>query len=73
MGKWDAPSDLDYYDEPWAASTPCKTPDCSGVVSSPQWNDYCPECHQRQLDNDARYRQSLARVEAALAAKERAS
>ena len=44
MSRFDAPSDYDYYDEPWARETRCASPDCHNIVSSLSTSVFCQAC-----------------------------
>lgn len=63
MGKYNAASDLDYYDCPQAAGTPCATPGCEQTVSAPEWDTYCLACRQQQQDRAETHERWLANLE----------
>lgn len=62
MSRWDAPSDYDYDDEPWARSERCATPGCDHDLSPLSASIYCEDCRDQQRaraeqdDRDAQQR-----------------
>ena len=68
MGRWDAPSDLDYLDEPWERHERCATVDCVGIVSRGSPFIYCVKCLMDARDAE-RLRQQREQVKAGLVKK----
>lgn len=54
MSRYTAPSDLDYYDEPWNKPEPCATRGCEGVCDVPAMSAFCYYCRTTALLDQAR-------------------
>lgn len=48
MSRWDAVSDLDYYDEPWDRPEPCATTGCDNACDIPASSAWCKDCRDRE-------------------------